>query len=497
MRQPESVRSVGGVLDEVLTLEVGSHVANEVPLRAFAFNGTLPGPTLRVKAGDRVRILFQNRLPAQPGARRDHNELGYVDESNLHFHGLHVPAELPSDDTKLVVKPGEDFQYDTVLPQDHMPGTHWIHPHRHGSSALQVGGGAALALIVEDPASSLPQQVESAKEVIMVVQDFGISELNRIAQQSKDTLVWSAPDGPDLMLLNGEHFPELAMDPGEWQRWRVIFAGWRNVRRGALNLAIDCEMKLLAKDGLYISDFPRAITVAAIPAGGRADIMVRCSTPLASYRVTSGGVLIATVRTSSASVASSNLLPWSPSFPDYLQDLGSMAPNEGCSCETSVEAESINDIPFSYQKVLHETFLGAIVERKLHTEGHPYHQHLYPFQLVAGFANSDYFRLGDWHDTFMAEGLTRDPVTMRYKTTHIAGEMMLHCHRLDHEDKGSMALEIINPSGSCACTARSSSMTIVIVAICVGIGLVIALAIGLLCWCRRRPQKISNSGYER
>ena len=50
--------------------------------------------------------------------------------------------------------------YQTSLPDDHMAGTHWLHPHRHGSTALQVAGGAALALIVEDaPGTLLPAGV--------------------------------------------------------------------------------------------------------------------------------------------------------------------------------------------------------------------------------------------------------------------------------------------------------------------------------------------------
>lgn len=45
-----------------------------------------------------------------------------------------------------------------------MPGTHWIHPHMHGSATLQVGGGAASALIIKDPKGYLPKDIEDAKE---------------------------------------------------------------------------------------------------------------------------------------------------------------------------------------------------------------------------------------------------------------------------------------------------------------------------------------------
>jgi len=382
-----------------------------------------------------------------------------------------------------------------------MPGTNWIHPHRHGSSALQVGGAAALALIVDDPPGSLPNEVANAEEVLLVVQDLALQELSRIAQRSGDSLVWSAPAGnpPDLLVINGEHMPEIAATPGQWQRWRVIFAGWRNVGRSALNLAVDgCTMQLLAKDGMYISDFPRSIQLAPIPAGGRADVMVKCPSPSSRYRVTSGETLIGYVDTSAVQVSSSELSSWSPVLPDYMQDLQTTPASEGCSCETEVEEASINGVPFSEDTVLHETFLGAVVERKIETGGHPYHQHFYPFQLVDGFRSSDFFHLGDWHDTFMSDGLTREPVTVRYKTTFIAGEMMLHCHRLDHEDRGSMAFETISPTGStCSCSGRAlDTGNIVIIAVALSSAVCVVITVLGFCFWRRRSQRRSDVGPE-
>ena len=297
------------------------------------------------------------------------------------------------------------------------------------------------------------------------------------------------------MLINGAHVSQLLATAGQWQRWRVVFAGWRNVRRSALNLAVNgCEMQLLAKDGMYISDFPRAIEMALIPAGGRADILVRCAAPSSTYRVTSGGALIATVQTTSVPVDGEELVPWSPSFPDYLRDLRATPASEGCSCDTAVEETSINGVPFSEEKVLHQSFLGAVVERSIHTGGHPYHQHFYPFQLVDGFTATDFFQIGDWHDTFMSDGLTRNPVTVRYATTTIAGEMMLHCHRLDHEDRGSMAFESISHAGSeCTCTQRAlDAGTIAIVAVSVSVGCCAVIAIFGCLWRRNRARKTAD-----
>ena len=45
---------------------------------AWGYNGSCPGPTIQVQQGDRVRVLFENRLP---------------ESTSLHWHGLEVPIE--------------------------------------------------------------------------------------------------------------------------------------------------------------------------------------------------------------------------------------------------------------------------------------------------------------------------------------------------------------------------------------------------------------------
>ena len=56
-------------------------------------------------------------------------------------------------------------------------------------------------------------------------------------------------------------------------------------------------MQLLAKDGIYIADFPRRIDVARVPAGGRADVMIRCASR-GRVAVTSEGKLLSTIAVS-------------------------------------------------------------------------------------------------------------------------------------------------------------------------------------------------------
>lgn len=353
-----------------------------------------------------------------------------------------------------------------------MPGTHWLHPHRHGSTTLQVGGGALLAIIVEDEDGTLPAQVQNSREVLFVAQYFNVREIEDVVDDSGDgVLSFSGNTDNEFVAVNGQLNPEIQVDAGEWFRLRVV---WANFLQGDLDLRIPgCEMQLLAKDGIYIRDFPREITEAPVPSGGRADIvsgrpysrfffsavllplpirfrqcqMIRCPDPSTRYTITGLAGGFATVVTTSTVIDSDDLESWTPSYPAYLTDLRGATVSSGCSCETELNGRQVNGISFpSQENFLHTSYLGAVVERSLDSRNHPYHQHVYPFQLIGSGFSSTYNAVGDWQDVVKGRG------AIRFSPTEITGKLMLHCHRLVHEDRGMMAMELVGASGSCSCT---------------------------------------------
>lgn len=115
---------------------------------AVTINGTVPGPLLRLKEGQRVRIAVTNTLD---------------EDTSIHWHGLLVPFQM--DGVPGVsfpgIKPGETFVYDFPIIQS---GTYWYHSH----SSLQEAEGHYAPIVIE-PAE--PDPVAFDREHVIVLAD--------------------------------------------------------------------------------------------------------------------------------------------------------------------------------------------------------------------------------------------------------------------------------------------------------------------------------------
>ena len=268
-----------------------------------------PGPTLHVrresddyKPGDRWSILLQNHLPASneecSWAGKDGKGRGTCDCSlaskprccadtttpngmncfhgdnttNLHFHGTHVSPQSPQDYVLLQLSPfgttagkvmmgkeyevvGE-FQYAVnPLPSNQAEGTHWYHPHKHGSTAEQVGNGMAGALIIEGPFDDWLKKYYRDKNRVLrekVLDVQNIHELNFTAPADKRAT--------PIPLIDGQLVPQITMYKGEIQRWRFINANidadaqlvidFNGVGGGS---TVDPDARQIAMDGVQFS----------------------------------------------------------------------------------------------------------------------------------------------------------------------------------------------------------------------------------------------------
>jgi FtsP/CotA-like multicopper oxidase with cupredoxin domain len=117
------------------TVDLGGPVVN-----TWAYGDSLPGPLLRARAGDLLRVQVDNQLPAT---------------SSVHWHGIALRNDMDGVPgvTQTPIKAGTSFTYDFTVPD---PGTYFYHPH----SGVQLDRGLYGALLVDEVADPGGYDVE-------------------------------------------------------------------------------------------------------------------------------------------------------------------------------------------------------------------------------------------------------------------------------------------------------------------------------------------------
>ena len=233
--QPLEPRIVNGVKVYDLTAKkIRWETAPGQTVEAWAYNDQVPGPQIRVREGDRVRVTLKNEL---------------AESTSIHFHGL----ELPNDQdgvpfvTQPPIKPGQSYTYDFTVPNS---GSHMYHSHHN--AATQVGLGLLGAFIVE-PKSPLP--IERADV------DY--------------TLVLN--DGAHGYTFNGKSFP--ATEPivaKKGQKVRIRFMN-EGMMIHPMHLH-GMHMTVIAKDG-WDQPAPWKCDTLNVAPGERWDVIVNCDKP--------------------------------------------------------------------------------------------------------------------------------------------------------------------------------------------------------------------------
>jgi len=163
----------------------------------WGYNGSAPGPMIEVIEGDRVRILFENRLP---------------EPTTVHWHGLEVPIEM--DGVPAIsqpdVEPGGRFTYEFTL---HQHGTFFY--HSHGAMQEMMG---MLGLFIIHPKTAYAPPVQ--KDYAIVLQEYAVLPNNTIPNSLSMEFNW--------LTFNGKAAPAttpLLVKVGERVRLRLVNIG--------------------------------------------------------------------------------------------------------------------------------------------------------------------------------------------------------------------------------------------------------------------------------
>ncbi|MGO4192429.1 multicopper oxidase family protein [Arthrobacter sp. YAF17] len=437
---PPELRSADGRLALTLEAAPGQVVLGGRRAGAFCYNGTVPGPTLRLRPGDELAIRLVNSLDGP---------------TNLHVHGLHVSPQANGDNVFVAVRPGEGFDYSYRLPPDHPPGVYWYHPHHHGTVAGQIFAGLFGAIIVEDP-----DDIPVSRERILVVSDTTLDSAGNIAAVSP--MERMAGREGELLLLNGQSTPLLTARPGERERWRIVNACVARFVRLRLD---GQQLQLLGLDSGRSPD-PETVSELLLAPGNRADLLMTAAageSVLLALPYNRGGMpgmmgqgrlpargtgALAVVRVDGEPGAP----PGAVTARRAQEDLRS-APVAarrqlvlamgggpgGMGGGMGGMRFTINGREYSEARTDTVVAAGSVEEWTLINTSpmdHPFHLHVWPMQVIED--NGRVVDSVDLRDVVNVRANGR--ATVRIAFRDFSGRSAYHCHILDHEDLGMMGV---------------------------------------------------------
>lgn len=264
-------RSTGRTVTRTLTaaparIDLGGRI-----VETWAYDETLPGPEIRVHAGDRLKVTVRNELP---------------DSTTIHWHGLALRNDMDGVPTVTQGAIGSSggFTYDFIVPD---PGTYWFHPH----VGVQLDTGLYAPLIVEDPAE--PGNYDD--EIVLVLDDWThgvgpapeeiLSDFAANGMGSMSDMTMSSDVSPEdplgtdtgdvtypLHLINGRQpsAPHVVRSqPGRRLRLRIINAAADTAYRFAIG---DHQLTVTHTDGFPVQ--PVTVDTLIIGMGERYDLTV-------------------------------------------------------------------------------------------------------------------------------------------------------------------------------------------------------------------------------
>lgn len=454
-QQPDELASSNGKLDVTLTAAETMVPFGNSTRWAMTYNGKVTGPTLRVHPGDHLTVKLVNNLKQA---------------TSLHTHGLHVSPE--QDNPFIMVEPGKSYTYTYDIPANHTAGTFWYHPHMHGITAEQVASGLSGAIIVEDMDDDQLNTISTNR--VLVINDPPLTDKNPWADASDsaksndssmggmnhDMSGMSGMDGMsgmgnnssgvDMMtammgrtgpklLTNGFEGVDLTGSGGKLERLHIVNA----TASTSLKLTYSgAKMFVLSSEGGRLAA-PKEVKEITLANSERTEIVL---IPGAN-----GGTLTAQRLSNEGNGAAMG-------SPEKIASIAADAGSDVNSLPMSFMMANTrdlfaSDVKVAYQRVV--TLSGHMtptIDGKLFDPNvvnftakkgtveewvidnttpmyHPIHLHTWGFQVQGEEG---------WQDVVTVAPNSKKVIRIAFDD--FAGTTVLHCHILDHEDTGMMAI---------------------------------------------------------
>ncbi len=220
--------------------------------KIWGYDGRVPGPLLRYRQGDTVRVRLENDLP---------------DPTSIHWHGVAIDNRMDGvvGLTQTAVGPGERFDYEFIVPD---PGTFWY--HTHNQSWEQMARGLYGVLIVDEHDVPAVDQ-----DLLFVIDDWRLRRDGQIDTDSiGDMHDWAhAGRLGNSLTVNGADRPQIPVKSGDRIRLRLVNTA--NARIFRLDLRSPDHLgAVVAIDGFPLES-PRELREAIdLAPGQRVDVIL-------------------------------------------------------------------------------------------------------------------------------------------------------------------------------------------------------------------------------
>ncbi|HEX5097742.1 MAG TPA: multicopper oxidase domain-containing protein, partial [Acidimicrobiia bacterium] len=223
-RLPETVELADG---DIYDLRIGA-VAKDLDgdrVRMLAYNGSIPGPTLRVMQGSEVVVRVRNDGDT---------------EATVHWHGLRLANEYDGVpyETQDPIAIGGEFTYRLQFPD---AGVYWYHPHIREDYGLDMGLYGNIVVAPADPDYWLPAH----REVVVTLDDVLVQDGAIVAYKHAGPTHVAMGRFGNVMLTGGA--TDLALSAARGEVVRFYFTNTANTR--LFNVALPgARMKLVGSD---------------------------------------------------------------------------------------------------------------------------------------------------------------------------------------------------------------------------------------------------------
>ncbi len=446
-QNPTVIASSNGELHTRLTLARGTTSIDGRTVTSNLWNGSYTPPVLKLSPGDTLFLELDNQAD---------------ESSNVHYHGLNVSPRVNSDATVsdnifVLVEPGQKLQYKVALPATHNSGLYWYHSHRHELAQRQVMGGLSGGIVIDGVLDPFPQ-LAGIKERILLLKDIQITAQGTIPENID-------PSAPSTRLVNGQVNPTMLIRPNETQFLRFANIGSDQYYRITLDGHLFYEV---ARDGNRHTQLMPTDELL-LPPGARSEVLIQGGEAgryaLRAHAFNTGPAGDSYPDAKLATLVSQGFadtrIPLPTGFP-AVTDLRALpvAKKRTITFDESSDGNTFyidsGDGPkqFDANRVDSTIAAGTVEEWTVlnaTAELHVFHIHQTDFQVTErnGVAQPFVGHQDSVNVDFQASANAppgQVKILIDFRNPDIVGKFVYHCHILEHEDGGMMAVAEVVPA---------------------------------------------------